>query len=154
MRSGANLERPSIGSLLLWHREIGSAFVDDNACCYHRPYCNGAEYGPIRRSAPSLHNRFQKCSVNRNSESGSVVTCRIVQNYFCAPRNISMPRTNLLTLALCLYFVSCSQPTQPATSEGNRWVLLVAPHLLPEDCKTQEPCTGTVYVRAPLSDWE
>lgn len=49
-----------------------------------------------------------------------------------------------------IFSVSCSEA---AHSEG-RWVLLSAPKLLPKECDAKEPCTGTVYVRAALSDWE
>jgi hypothetical protein len=63
-----------------------------------------------------------------------------------------------LLLALSLLFVSCGRPSQPQPSPSptpsGRWVLLGAPHLLPTDCEHGEPCTGTVYVRAPLADWE
>ena len=61
----------------------------------------------------------------------------------------------------CLLLLSCSRsgPTnqtpasQPSSAQPARWVLLVAPKLLPDNCEQSEPCTGTPYVRAPYSDW-
>ena len=63
-------------------------------------------------------------------------------------------RTILLTAVLCLASINCSRPIQPTANQSTRWVLLSAPHLLPLDCENQEPCTGRVYIRAPLADWE
>lgn len=61
-------------------------------------------------------------------------------------------------LTACLFLLSCSRPSSTpsptVTPPPGRWVLLNAPNLVPEDCdKSSEPCTGTPYVRAPLSDW-
>ena len=61
-------------------------------------------------------------------------------------------------VVVCLVLSSCSRssPTnQTPTSQPSpaRWVLLVAPKLLPDDCEQSQPCTGVPYVRAPYSDW-
>ncbi len=57
-------------------------------------------------------------------------------------------------IGLFLFVLSCSTSVQSEAGEANRWVLLNAPSLLPEECEMKEPCTGTVYVRAPLADWK
>lgn len=74
-----------------------------------------------------------------------------------------MTRHSRLTLLVlvCLLLSSCSRSTptnqpqtaQPTPGQPSRWVLLVAPKLLPDDCQESEPCTGKPYVRAPYSDW-
>lgn len=67
-----------------------------------------------------------------------------------------------LSVLVCLLMLSCSRssPTNspqgqasPSPNQPARWVLLVAPKLLPDDCEQSEPCKGTPYVRAPYSDW-
>lgn len=68
---------------------------------------------------------------------------------------------SIFLVVVCLLLSSCSRssstnqtpPGQPTPSQPNRWVLLVAPKLLPDDCEQSEPCTGTPYVRAPYADW-
>ena len=64
-------------------------------------------------------------------------------------------------VVVCVLLSSCSR-SGPATNQmpsnqpspaQPRWVLLVAPKLLPDDCEQSEPCTGVPYVRAPYSDW-
>ena len=62
--------------------------------------------------------------------------------------------TFVALLVVTLSLSSCSEQTASGQKAQNRWVLLSAPQLLPEQCNPKEPCTGTVYVRAPLSDWE
>lgn len=68
-----------------------------------------------------------------------------------------MPR-RIVLFAVCFVFLSCSRTPTPSprvTASPDRWVLLNAPALLPWDCnESSEPCTGTPYVRAPLSDWK
>jgi hypothetical protein len=62
---------------------------------------------------------------------------------------------------VCLLLSSCSRSSstnqtssgQPTPAQPARWLLLVAPKLLPDDCEKSEPCTGTPYVRAPYADW-
>ena len=64
-------------------------------------------------------------------------------------------------IVVCLLLSSCSRSSstnqsstgQPSPAQPVRWVLLVAPKLLPDDCEQSEPCRGTPYVRAPYSDW-
>jgi len=71
-----------------------------------------------------------------------------------------LSRLTLLVVA-CLLLSSClrqsptnqTQTAQPSPGQPARWLLLVAPKLLPDDCKESEPCTGKPYVRAPYSDW-
>ena len=57
-----------------------------------------------------------------------------------------------LVLSSCSRSSSTNQPAQPSPSP-TRWVLLVAPKLLSENCEEADPCRGTPYVRAPYSDW-
>ena len=72
---------------------------------------------------------------------------------------ITLSRFTFLVF-VCLVLSSCSgssstnqtQPAQPSPSP-TRWLLLVAPKLLPDNCEEAEPCKGTPYVRAPYSDW-
>ena len=72
----------------------------------------------------------------------------------------TLSRTTFLVL-VCLLLLSCSRSSstnqtpsnQPTASQPARWLLLVAPKLLPDDCEQSEPCTGTPYVRAPYVDW-
>jgi len=64
-------------------------------------------------------------------------------------------------VVVCLALSSCSRssstnqsPTsQPSFAQPTRWLLLVAPKLLSDDCEQSQPCRGTPYVRAPYSDW-
>ena len=57
-----------------------------------------------------------------------------------------------LVLSSCSRSSSTNQPAQ-ASPSPTRWLLLVAPKLLPDNCEEAEPCKGTPYVRAPYSDW-
>lgn len=60
-----------------------------------------------------------------------------------------MPIHKLFVLGAAILMLSqCSQP-----APKGRWALLVAPSLMHKTGEG-EPCTGTPYVRAPLSDWE
>src|SRR4051794_35170665 len=64
----------------------------------------------------------------------------------------------IFLVLVCLLLSSCSRssptpPSQPGPNQPPRWLLLVAPKLLPDDCEKSEPCTGTPYVRAPYADW-
>jgi hypothetical protein len=72
---------------------------------------------------------------------------------------ITFSRSIFLVL-VCLLVSSCSRssstnqtPSQATPSQPARFLLLVAPKLLPDDCEQSEPCTGTPYVRAPYADW-
>jgi hypothetical protein len=72
---------------------------------------------------------------------------------------IKFSRFTFLVL-VCLAVVSCSRsgstnqtPSQATPSQPVRFLLLVAPKLLPDDCEKSEPCTGVPYVRAPYADW-
>ena len=66
-----------------------------------------------------------------------------------------------LLVMVCLALSSCSRSSstnqtsasQPSPAQPTRWVLLVAPKLLSDDCERSDPCRGTPYVRAPYSDW-
>jgi len=65
----------------------------------------------------------------------------------------------VLVVLVCLLLSSCSRSNQTpsgqtAPNQPARWLLLVAPKLLPDDCEKSEPCKGTPYVRAPYADWE
>jgi len=70
---------------------------------------------------------------------------------------ITFSRSIFLVL-VCLLLSSCSRssptpPSQPSPNQPTRWLLIVAPKLLADDCEKSEPCKGTPYVRAPFSDW-
>jgi len=68
----------------------------------------------------------------------------------------------ILVVPVCLLLSSCSRSSstnqvpsgQPTPNQPARWLLIVAPKLLPDDCEKSEPCKGTPYVRAPYADWE
>ena len=60
---------------------------------------------------------------------------------------------------ICLLLSSCARSSSPqpgptpSPNQPARWVLLVAPKLLPDNCQESEPCKGQPYVRAPYADW-
>lgn len=69
-----------------------------------------------------------------------------------------MTTHQVAALGVALLLSGCSRPISNAptvpTPAPARWVLLNAPDLVSDDCQNEEPCTGTPYVRAPLSDWK
>jgi hypothetical protein len=69
-----------------------------------------------------------------------------------------MTKYALTILYAALLLSGCSRSNSKgsagATPSPSRWLLLTAPNLVSETCENEEPCTGTPYVRAPLSDWK